>query len=88
VFGEYPFKRVFGGKWFDNERYQINTENIAHPQKEAMKGMNEREISKLNYTFYSICGLIMNREITMTMSSWLTFPTSTHDSGMSTRART
>ena len=72
-FGEYPFKRVFEGKWFDNERYQIHTTNVAHPQKEAMMGMNEEEISKLNVTFYNICGLIMNREIIPTVASWLTF---------------
>jgi hypothetical protein len=73
VFGEYPFKRVFEGKWFDNEHYQINTTNVAHPQKKAMMGMNEEEISKLNVTLYNICGLIMNREIIPTVASWLTF---------------
>jgi hypothetical protein len=73
VFGEPSFKAVFGGKWFDNEYYQLNTEHIAHPQKEAMMGMNEDGISKLNDTYYSVCELIMNKQIPMSVASFLTF---------------
>jgi hypothetical protein len=80
AFGIPSFDRVFGGShsnsnepWFDNERYQINTKHIAHPQREAMKGMNEEEIRKLNDTYYTICGLIMNEEIPMSVASFLTF---------------